>query len=50
MSFENVLGLAVERTPEQVTSPGVEVRPSGDGEFESWLDVVTEGLAHPALM
>jgi GNAT superfamily N-acetyltransferase len=47
VSFENVLGLAVEGDPERVTPPGVEVRPSGDGEFESWLDVVAEGLAHP---
>jgi GNAT superfamily N-acetyltransferase len=47
VSFENVLGLAVERAPERVTPPGVEVRPSGDGEFGSWLDVVIEGFAHP---
>lgn len=47
MSFENVLGLAVEGDPERVTPSGVEVRPSGDGEFESWLDVVAEGFAHP---
>ena len=47
VSFENVLGLAVERTPERITPPGVEVRPCGDGEFESWLDVVVEGFAHP---
>ena len=26
---------------------GVEVRPSGDEEFEPWLDVVAEGVAHP---
>jgi GNAT superfamily N-acetyltransferase len=47
VSFENVLGLAVERAPERITPPGVEVRSSGDGEFDSWLDVVAEGFAHP---
>ena len=26
---------------------GVEVRPSGDDEFEAWLDVVADGVAHP---
>jgi ribosomal protein S18 acetylase RimI-like enzyme len=46
-SFENVLGLALTGQPEPATPPGVEVRPSGDDEFESWLDVVTEGFAHP---
>ena len=47
MSFENVLGLALEVEPERVTPPGVEVRPSGDDEFEPWLDVVADGFAHP---
>jgi GNAT superfamily N-acetyltransferase len=47
VSFENVLGLALEGEPERVTPPGVEVRASGDDELESWLDVVTEGVAHP---
>jgi ribosomal protein S18 acetylase RimI-like enzyme len=46
-SFENVLGLALADAPERVTPPGVEVRPSGDEEFESWLDVVADGFAHP---
>ncbi|HET9256153.1 MAG TPA: GNAT family N-acetyltransferase [Pseudonocardiaceae bacterium] len=46
-SFENVLGLALDREPERVTPPGVEVRPSGEEEFEPWLDVVAEGFAHP---
>ena len=46
-SFENVLGLALAGAPERVTPPGVEVRPSGDEEFESWLDVVADGFAHP---
>src|SRR6266496_4563195 len=47
VSFENVLGLALTGEPERVTPPGVEVRPSGDDEFEPWLDVVAEGVAHP---
>jgi len=47
VSFENVLGLALESKPERVTPPGVEVRPSRDDEFEPWLDVVLEGVAHP---
>jgi len=46
-SFENVLGLALKGEPERVRPPGVEVRPSGDDEFEPWLDVVAHGFAHP---
>jgi GNAT superfamily N-acetyltransferase len=49
VSFENVLGLALTGQPERVTPPGVEVRPSGDEEFESWVDVVADGFAHPDL-
>ena len=46
-SFENVLGLALEGEPEPVTPPGVEVRQSGSDEFDAWLDVVADGVAHP---
>ncbi len=46
-SFENVLGLTLPGAPERITPLGVEVRPSGGDEFESWLDVVTDGFAHP---
>jgi len=46
-SFENVLGRALTGEPERVMPPGVEVRPSGEEEFETWLDVVAEGSAHP---
>ncbi|TXS54183.1 GNAT family N-acetyltransferase [Streptomyces sp. t39] len=46
-SFENVLGLSLGGGHELVTPRGVEVRPSGDDEFEPWLDVVAEGFAHP---
>ncbi|MGW6056674.1 GNAT family N-acetyltransferase [Streptomyces sp. NPDC055189] len=47
VSFENVLGLTLKAGRERVTPAGVEVRPSGDDEFEPWLDVVAEGFAHP---
>ena len=46
-SFENVLGLALDRQPDRVSLPGIEVRPSGDDEFEAWIDVVADGFAHP---
>jgi hypothetical protein len=45
--FDNVLGLVLRGEPERVAPPGVEVRPSGEEEFESWLDVVLDGFAHP---
>jgi GNAT superfamily N-acetyltransferase len=47
VSFENVLGRALAGEPARVTPSGVEVRPSGDDEFEAWLDVVVDGVAHP---
>ena len=46
-SFENVLGRALAGEPERVMPPGVEVRLSGEDEFETWLDVVAEGSVHP---
>jgi ribosomal protein S18 acetylase RimI-like enzyme len=46
-SFENVLGHALEGQRERVTPSGVEVRPSGDDEFDAWLDVVVDGVAVP---
>jgi GNAT superfamily N-acetyltransferase len=46
-SFENVLGRALTGGPERVRPPGIEVRPSGEEEFETWLDVVAEGSVHP---
>jgi GNAT superfamily N-acetyltransferase len=46
-SFENVLGLALINDIELVMPPGVQVRPSGDDEFELWLDVVADAAAHP---
>ncbi len=46
-SFENVLGLDLAGAPEPVTLPGIEVRPTSDEEFDAWLDVVADGVAHP---
>jgi GNAT superfamily N-acetyltransferase len=46
-SFENVLGRALTGEPERVMPPRVEVRLSGEEEFETWLDVVAEGSVHP---
>jgi GNAT superfamily N-acetyltransferase len=47
VSFENVLGRSLAEVPSQVTPPGIEVRTSGDDEFEQWLDVVVDGFASP---
>lgn len=47
VSFENVLGLAVDDEIEPVAPRGVEVRRSGKDEFDAWLDVVAVGFAHP---
>jgi len=46
-SFENVLGLALDDRHGHVSPPGIEIRHSGDDEFESWLEVVADGAAHP---
>lgn len=46
-SFENVLGLPLTGEHTRVSPHGIEVRPSGDNEFEQWLDVVANGFAHP---
>src|SRR5258708_35286257 len=45
--FDNVLGLVLLGEPERVTPPGVEVRPSGDAEVESWLGLGLHGFAQP---
>jgi ribosomal protein S18 acetylase RimI-like enzyme len=46
-SFENVLGLALDGEYERVTPSGIVVRSSGDEEFERWLDVMADAVAHP---
>jgi len=47
VGFENVLGLAIHDNLERVRTPGIEVRLSGEDEFGAWVDVVSEGFAHP---
>jgi GNAT superfamily N-acetyltransferase len=46
-SFENVLGRALSGESARVMPPGLEVRLSGEQEFETWVAVVAEGVAHP---
>lgn len=47
VGFENVLGRPLDGTEHRVTPRGVEIRPSGDDEFATWLDVVVDGFAAP---
>lgn len=47
VSFENVLGISLADRPERLTPPGIEVRLSGDEEFDAWIDVVVAGAIHP---
>lgn len=46
-SFENVLGRALDGSPAARTTPDIEVRRSGDDEFEAWLRVVADAAEHP---
>jgi GNAT superfamily N-acetyltransferase len=46
-SYENVLGLALRDALGRMRPTGIEVRRSGDDEFDAWLDVVADGFAHP---
>jgi GNAT superfamily N-acetyltransferase len=46
VSFENVLGKRLAGA-ERAEVPGVEVRRSGDDEFDAWFDVVADGFEHP---
>src|SRR3954449_11629028 len=45
-SFENVLGRALDAT-EAPPPAELDIRRSGDEEFEAWLDVVANAAAHP---
>lgn len=47
VGFENVLGIDLRGTPAAITPPEVWVRPSGENEFDTWLDIVADGFAHP---
>ena len=46
-SFENVLGLALDRDPELIAPPDIEVRRSTDDELEAWIAVVADASTHP---
>jgi len=46
-SFEDVLGRALDCATELDAPPGIDVRRSGDDEFEQWLAVVVDASAHP---
>lgn len=45
--YENVLGRTVDPPPERVSPLGIEFRPSGDDEFDLWVDVVVAGSMEP---
>ncbi|HTP20604.1 MAG TPA: GNAT family N-acetyltransferase [Solirubrobacteraceae bacterium] len=47
VGFENVLGRGIEGDRERLRPAGIEVRLSGDDEFGAWIDVVSDGFAHP---
>jgi GNAT superfamily N-acetyltransferase len=47
IGFENVLGAAPGCEPARIAPSGIEIRRSGDDEFEAWLQVITDGFAHP---
>ena len=46
-SFENVLGLALADHYDVVIPDGIEIRPSGDDEFEVWLELMADAVAAP---
>jgi len=46
-SFENVLGRALTLESARVMPPGIEIGPSGEEEFETWVASVADGVAHP---
>jgi GNAT superfamily N-acetyltransferase len=46
-AFENVLGLALRPDVETTAPPGIEIRRSGDDEFERWVDVMADSAAQP---
>jgi GNAT superfamily N-acetyltransferase len=47
VSFENVLGRALQPGRRTAPAAGIEVRTSGPDELERWLDVVADGVVHP---
>src|SRR5260370_26825371 len=47
ISFENVLGRALDARHERGKTPGVAVRLGGADALGTWVDIVVEGFAHP---
>lgn len=47
VGYENVLGRTLDRAVDRPAAPGIEVRPSGDDELDTWLDLVADAVAHP---
>jgi len=47
IGFENVLGVALAFGPGRIAPSGIEVRASGDDQFEAWLRLITEGFSRP---
>lgn len=46
-SFENVLGMSLDGEYERTAPAGIVIRPSGDDEFEPWLQLMADAVAHP---
>lgn len=46
-SFENVLGFPLSGEHRRRQPEGIEIRTSGDEEFEEWLEAIANGFAHP---
>jgi GNAT superfamily N-acetyltransferase len=46
-SFENVLGFPLSGEYERFEPAGIEIRSSGEEEFEHWIEAVADGFAHP---
>ncbi|HEY3514871.1 MAG TPA: GNAT family N-acetyltransferase [Kribbella sp.] len=46
-SFENVLGIAIQDKYDAVAPDGIEIRRSGDEEFETWLELMADAVAVP---
>jgi ribosomal protein S18 acetylase RimI-like enzyme len=47
VAFENVLGRALGSAVEQGAPPEIDVHPSGDDEFDAWMNVVVDAALHP---
>ncbi len=46
-SFENVLGQSLDEPETLVPLPGIDIRPSHDDEFDTWLAVMADAVAQP---